>query len=122
MTFIEWGAFFFGVVIGWNTYFINRYRGSVKLLDLLSLVGAVGGGAILALFPEQTTLFAAYGIGLFTGFTVYFLLLVVFILTQRKNGWTLAYFLDGRRPALADNQESDGSHPMLGRGGVQGGR
>ncbi|OJF11144.1 hypothetical protein [Couchioplanes caeruleus] len=123
MTFIEWGAFFFGVVIGWNTYFVNRYRGSVKLLDLLSLVGAVGGGAILALFPEQTTLFAAYGIGLFAGFATYFLLLVVFILTQRKKGWTLAYFLDGRRPALGDNQESDATHPMLTeRGGVQGGR
>ncbi|MFI5496724.1 hypothetical protein [Actinoplanes sp. NPDC051859] len=113
MAFIEWGAFFFGAVIGWNTYFINRYRGSVKLLDLLSLVGAVGGGAILALFPEQSRLFAAYGIGLFTGFGVYFLLLLIFVLAQRKNGWSLAFFLDGRRPALGDDQERDGTHPML---------
>jgi hypothetical protein len=59
------GAGCFGAVIGWFTYHVNRYRtGGVRLMDISTLIGIVGGGAILTLFPEKTDLFAAYGAGL----------------------------------------------------------
>jgi hypothetical protein len=102
----DWGAFAFGTVIGWFTYFVNRHRGEVALGDVLSIVGAVGGGAVVALFPEGSALFSSYGIGLATGFFGYFLILVVMVIFAK--GWSLGWFLDGRRPKLA-NTEMDGS-------------
>ncbi|AGZ42941.1 hypothetical protein [Actinoplanes friuliensis] len=121
MTLLEWGAFAFGAVIGWNTYFVNRHRDVVKIADLLSIIGALGGAAVLSLFPEQTVMFALYGIGLAAGFFGYFLLLVIFILINRSKGWSMAYFLDGRRPALGTDEKTDGSFPMVsGDSGSQG--
>lgn len=121
MTLLEWGAFAFGAVIGWNTYFVNRHRSEVKIADLLSIIGALGGAAILALFPEQTPMFAAYGIGLAAGFFGYFILLVAFVLKNRAQGWSMAYFLDGRRPHIGTNEKADGSRPMAdGGSGSQG--
>jgi hypothetical protein len=112
---IEWGAFAFGAVIGWFTYFVNRHRASVNLADVAVIVGALGGGAILTLFPEETVLFAAYGLGLAAGFFGYFLVLVAMVL--RNNRWTMEWFLDGRRPKFLDHQigpSGDGSRPMGG--------
>ncbi len=57
MNITEWGALAFGVVIGWYTYFVNRHRAEVKIADVASIIGAIGGGAVLALFPEQSRLF-----------------------------------------------------------------
>jgi hypothetical protein len=110
MVLAQWGALAFGVVIGWFTYFVNRHRAEVRLADVASIVGALGGGVVLTLFPEQTDLFAAYGLGLAIGFFGYFLLLIVLVLTQR--GWTMAWFLDGRRPPLDGQLGGDGSRPM----------
>lgn len=110
-SFEKWGAFAFGVVIGWILYFTNRYRPTIQLSDIGKLIAAVGGGAVLSLFPAGTEMFAAYGLGLAAGFLAYFLILVVIVLSCR--GWSLAWFLDGRRPALGDGQlQSDGSHPL----------
>ena len=91
------GAGGFGALIGWYIYYINRYRkDAVQLGDLVTLIGAIGGGAVLTLFPEQTDLFGAYGVGLFAGFFGYFLLLVLLVL--RSHGeFTATWFLDGRR-------------------------
>lgn len=47
---------------------IERYRRSI---------GAIGGAAVLALFPAQSGLFAAYGIGLAVGFFVYVVILII---------------------------------------------
>jgi uncharacterized membrane protein YeaQ/YmgE (transglycosylase-associated protein family) len=95
------GAFAFGLVIGWFTYFVNRYRkGDVQLTDVLTIVGAVGGGAILTLFPEGTDLFGAYGIGLAVGFFAYFAVLLV--LVAKSPNFTRDWFLDGRRKAVED--------------------
>jgi len=91
-----WGAGGFGVIIGWYIYYINRYRkGDVQLSDLVTLIGVLGGGAVLALFPARTDLFGAYGIGLAIGFFLYFLVLI-FLVGISKN-FDVDWFLDGRR-------------------------
>ncbi|MGQ0520832.1 MAG: hypothetical protein ACT4PX_06760, partial [Actinomycetota bacterium] len=75
----RWGAFSFGLVLGWFLYFLNRYRKEISLADLTTVLGAVGGGAILALFPAKTDLFGAYGVGLAAGFFGYFLVLMALV-------------------------------------------
>ena len=97
------GAGAFGAVVGWYVYYINRYRGGdVQLADLVTVIGAVGGGAVLALFPAKTALFGAYGIGLFGGFFGYFLVLLV--LVRISSSFSIDWFLDGRRRKLADSE------------------
>src|SRR5690348_8602907 len=110
----DWGAFAFGAVIGWFTYFVNRYRAQVTLADVATVIGALGGAAVLALFPAGSQLFSAYGIGLAVGFFGYFLSLVVLVTVS--SGWSAAWFLDGRRPALPDGQiTADASRAMVPR-------
>jgi len=90
------GAGGFGAVLGWYLFFLNRYRaGDVALGDLVTVVGAIGGAAILALFPSESDLFGAYGIGLAIGFFGYFLVLVG--LVARSDSFGIEWFLDGRR-------------------------
>ena len=85
------GAGGFGALIGWLVYYTNRYRrGEVQFTDLVSLVGVIGGGAVLTLFPAKTDLFGAYGIGLFAGFFGYFLVLVLMV--GRSSNFTLDWF------------------------------
>lgn len=63
------GAGCFGAIIGWYVYIINRHRtDGMQLSHLVALIGVIGGGAVLALFPASTDLFGAYGIGLGAGF------------------------------------------------------
>jgi hypothetical protein len=90
------GAGCFGMLIGWYVYYINRYRkGDVQLSDLVTLVGVIGGGTVLTLFPSGTDLFGAYGIGLAIGFFGYFLVLI--ILVSISGNFDRDWFLDGRR-------------------------
>lgn len=109
------GAGGFGFVMGWQLYFVNRYRRDrVSLADLGGIVAALGGTAVLAMFPAKTDLLGAYGIGLFLGFTTYFLILVV--LVARSKNFSRDWFLDGRRKPPAPGQTVEGvdqtSHPM----------
>ncbi|RMG95735.1 MAG: hypothetical protein D6706_11385, partial [Chloroflexi bacterium] len=54
------GAGAFGAIIGWYVYYINRYRkGDVQFSDLVTLIGILGGGTIVSLFPARTDLFGA---------------------------------------------------------------
>ncbi len=103
------GAGGFGFLIGWNLYFVNRYRsGPVTLGDLAALIGTLGGTAVLALFPARTDLFGAYGIGLFAGFFGYLALLLFFV--SRSPNFSVDWFLDGRRKRPAPDelaQEAD---------------
>jgi hypothetical protein len=95
------GAGGFGILIGWYVYYINRYRkAGVELGDLVTVVGVLGGGAVLALFPAQTDLFGAYGIGLCMGFFGYFLVLT--ILVRISENFDIDWFLDGRRKRPED--------------------
>jgi hypothetical protein len=98
-----WGAGGFGAIIGWYVYYINRYRTrDVQLSDLVTLIGILGGGAILALFPARSQLFGAYGIGLFIGFFGYFLILLLLVTVSRNFG--VDWFLDGRRKKPARDE------------------
>ena len=96
-----WGAGAFGALIGWFVYYINRYRkADVQLSDLVTLIGVIGGGAILTLFPQKTDLFGAYGIGLAAGF--FFYLFVLIILVRISENFDIDWFLDGRRKKPVD--------------------
>jgi hypothetical protein len=69
-----WGALCFGLVIGWITYrTLRRKEGSSSLSDIATVVGAVGGAAVLAIFKSEK-LFGAYSIGLAIGFFLYFII------------------------------------------------
>ena len=95
------GAAAFGALIGWYVYYINRHRpDQVQFGDLVTIVGVLGGGAILALFPAGSDLFGGYGIGLAIGFFGYFLTLLV--LVGLSPNFNVDYFLDGRRKKPID--------------------
>jgi hypothetical protein len=97
------GAIGFGAIIGWLVYYINRYRtGDVQFSDLATIIGILGGGAILALFPAKTDLFGGYGIGLFIGFFSYFTYLNVQVAISKK--FTVDWFLDGRSKKLGPDE------------------
>jgi len=97
------GAGGFGAVIGWYLFFLNRYRaGEVALGDLVTVIAALGGAAILALFPAKSDLFGAYGIGLAVGFFGYFLVLAG--LVARSGSFGAEWFLDGRRKQAAADE------------------
>lgn len=88
------GAGGFGAILGWYLYYINRYRaGAIGLGDLATVVGVLGGGAVVALFPAKSDLFGAYGVGLFVGFFSYFLILVVMVTLSKRYG--IDWFIDG---------------------------
>ncbi|MCB9006204.1 MAG: hypothetical protein H6656_02250 [Ardenticatenaceae bacterium] len=98
-----YGAVGFGTIVGWLVYYINRYRtGDVQFSDLATVIGILGGGAILALFPASTDLFGGYGIGLFIGFFSYFGFLLIWVAISKKFG--VEWFLDGRSKRLADDE------------------
>jgi hypothetical protein len=75
-----WGAFAFGMVIGWVTYRALRRSNSNGISDIAAVIAAVGGSAVTALFPAGTVLFAGYCVGLAVGFFLY--LLVSILLAQ----------------------------------------
>lgn len=105
------GAGAFGAVVGWYVYYINRWRkDDVQLSDIVTLLGAIGGAAVLALFPAKSDLFGAYGIGLAAGFFLYFFILIV--LVNKAPGFTSAWFLDGRAPKLTANEINTPGHAM----------
>ncbi len=65
------GAACFGLVVGWITYrTLRRREGVAALSDIATVVGAVGGAAVTALFRSET-LFGWYSIGLVVGFFAY---------------------------------------------------
>jgi uncharacterized membrane protein YeaQ/YmgE (transglycosylase-associated protein family) len=67
------GALCFGFVIGWVTYRTLRRTGeTVALSNIATVIGAVGGATVTALFTKE--LFAWYCIGLTVGFFLYLIL------------------------------------------------
>ena len=79
----DWGALLFGVVVGWITYrTLVRRTGGAQISDIATVIGAVGGGAVTALFNDKR-LFGLYSVGLFVGFFAY--LILFYLLNGRKN-------------------------------------
>lgn len=98
------GAGCFGALVGWFVYYVNRHRtDAVTLGDVSTLIGAIGGAAVLTLFPAKTDLFGAYGIGLAVGFFGYYLVMVYCV--RKSPNFDVDWFLDGRRKKLADGQD-----------------
>ncbi|CCA59973.1 MULTISPECIES: hypothetical protein [Streptomyces] len=68
-----WGAGAFGAVIGWIAYrTLRRAAEGSRIADLVTVVAALGGGAVVNNQFAEPDLFAAYGLGLFVGFFGYF--------------------------------------------------
>jgi hypothetical protein len=65
------GALAFGLVIGWVTYrTLRRRSGRAKITDVATVIGAVAGAGVTAIF-DKPTLFGYYGVGLAIGFFGY---------------------------------------------------
>jgi hypothetical protein len=93
------GAGCFGLILGWYLYFINRYRsGPVDFGDITSILTAIGGAAVTALFRSGSDMFGAYGIGLAVGFFLYYAILNTMV--ARSPNFDSDFFLDGRRKKL----------------------
>jgi hypothetical protein len=58
------GATCFGAVVGWMANHVLERATQVDIKWLGSMVGVLGGGAITALFPQASQMFAGYCIGL----------------------------------------------------------
>jgi O-antigen/teichoic acid export membrane protein len=68
------GAACFGIVVGWITYrTLRRREGAALLSDIATVIGALGGAAIITLFDDPE-LFGWYAIGLVIGFFAYFVI------------------------------------------------
>jgi hypothetical protein len=65
------GAVCFGLVVGWVTYrTLVRRTDGVALSDIATVIGAIGGAAVVALFNDKQQ-FGLYSIGLAVGFFGY---------------------------------------------------
>lgn len=65
-----WGPFCFGLVIGWVTYrTLRRKTDTVAIGDIASVIGAIGGAAVVAIFKNAA--FDAYCVGMAVGFFAY---------------------------------------------------
>lgn len=98
MSVADAGAICFGVVVGWITYrTLVRRADAVALSDIATVIGAIGGGAVVALFNDKR-LFGWYSVGLAAGFFAY--LVIFFAINGRaKTGQVMG---DGDRPVRID--------------------
>ncbi len=66
------GPLSFGLVIGWVTYrTLRRSQAANGLSDISTVIGAVGGAAVTALWKAGTNAFSIYAVGLAIGFFGY---------------------------------------------------
>lgn len=81
------GAFFFGLLLGWVLYRTLRLKaGANGVAEIASIIGALGGAAILALFKSDA-LFGWYATGLLIGFFAYFTLDLLLYGQQVAQPW-----------------------------------
>jgi hypothetical protein len=84
------GAVLFGMLLGWLAYWILRLRAGVFVLsELLTLLGVLGGAAVLSLFKSDV-LFGWYAIGLVVGFGAYFVIGLLVYGKQELQPWRVA--------------------------------
>jgi NhaP-type Na+/H+ or K+/H+ antiporter len=79
------GAFWFGLVIGYITYRTLRRAKEASISDIATVIGAVGGAAVVALFPADSGRFDYYAFGLAIGFFVYLILAILFAGNDKVN-------------------------------------
>lgn len=91
---LHFGAAAFGIVIGWMTYRTLAHKEKTDWGDLSTVIGTVGGAAVLSLFPAQTSLFGVYAFGLFLGFFGYY---CAFLIIARKARVSWLNILTGKR-------------------------
>ena len=84
---IKWLApFCFGIVIGWIVYRTLRRSQTNGVSDLATVIGAIGGASVTALFSKESGDFQLYCLGLFVGFFGY--LLTALVLSKSPvNAW-----------------------------------
>jgi hypothetical protein len=81
------GSFFFGLLLGWVLYRTLRLNASVSgLAEIASILGALGGAAVLALFKSDV-LFGWYATGLLIGFFAYLTLDLLPSSNQQAQPW-----------------------------------
>jgi hypothetical protein len=84
-TSVIWGSLCFGAVIGWITYYTMRKNTKPRTLsDLTVIIAALVGPGILTVFPApvagtRQTMFGYYGIGLASGFFLYYILFLLLV-------------------------------------------
>ncbi|WP_433727534.1 hypothetical protein ACQP2Y_12660 [Actinoplanes sp. CA-051413] len=77
-TVMSTGAVCFGVVTGYITYrTLARTTASARVSDLASVLGAVGGGLVTTLLPQESDAFGWYAIGLAIGMLTYFVVSLI---------------------------------------------
>lgn len=83
------GAILFGLAIGWIVYRVLRSReGAAVLSDLITVLGIIGGAAVIALFKNDV-LFGLYSLGLVIGFFAYFAIGLWLYGKQEVQPWLL---------------------------------
>jgi len=106
------GALCFGLVVGWITYRTLRRTKPTGLGDISTVIGAVGGAAVISLFPQENGAFSSYCIGLAIGFFGY--LLVAMNIDKRatrsKSAKDVSRWLGGE-PEEAEETDQD-SRPV----------
>jgi hypothetical protein len=90
------GAFWFGAVVGWLTYFTMRHKKEHAITDIATVIGALGGAAVLTLFPQKDGLFSSYAGGLATGFFGYFVVALLLVLTSKDKRAAIREFVFGK--------------------------
>jgi hypothetical protein len=70
------GAFYFGFVVGFFAYRVVKHVAKPAISDLAAVVAAIGGAAVLKLFPAESARFDAYAYGLAFGVLLYLVLSV----------------------------------------------
>jgi uncharacterized membrane protein YeaQ/YmgE (transglycosylase-associated protein family) len=78
------GAIAFGIVIGWVTHRTLRRQETTQLGDIAAVVGAVGGAAVMRIYPSGSDLFAWYAAGLALGFFGYLVVALIFAPQGRR--------------------------------------
>ncbi len=83
------GAFFFGLLLGWISYRTLRLKAGTGILaDIVAIAGVLVGAGITALFRIDVVLFGLYSIGLTIGFFAYVVLDLLYS-NQGVSSWRL---------------------------------
>jgi O-antigen/teichoic acid export membrane protein len=114
-----WGAFCFGIVIGWVCYrTLRRNQAASGLSDIATVIGAVGGAAITGIWKPGTGSFGGYCIGLLIGFFLY--LIVSYFVEGPEGRKSVGTWLGTEPPKGRIVGGGSGAGPADGGGGLPG--